>query len=142
MGLKAVVTQVKRVPKGGTVGYGRAFRAERDSVIATLPIGYGDGYNRLLSNGRGQVLLRGRRAPIAGRVCMDQCMADVTGIPGVREGDVAVLLGAQGADAVTCDEMSALLGTINYEVTCRIDRRVPRVYMRGGAPAFVARGLP
>ena len=96
--------------------------------IATLPVGYADGLSRLLS-GRGQVLIRGQRVPIVGRVCMDMTMVDVTHVPDVRVGDEAVLIGRQGAEEITADEVAALTGTISYEVLCRIGPRVPRVYL-------------
>ncbi|MHB8945450.1 MAG: alanine racemase, partial [Bacillota bacterium] len=135
MSLKVRVAHVKEVPAGTGVSYGRTFVTGHPSVIATLPIGYADGYPRSLSS-RGVVLVRGRRAPIIGRVCMDQCMADVTGIPGVTPGDEVVLMGRQGDEAVTADDLARLEGTINYEVVCDITARVPRVYSSAGdAPA-------
>ena len=135
MSLKVRAAHVKEVPAGTGVSYGRTYVTGRPSVIATLPIGYADGYPRSLSS-RGVVLVRGRRAPIVGRVCMDQCMADVTGIPGVAPGDEVVLMGRQGGEAVTADDLARLEGTINYEVVCDIAARVPRVYLpAGGAPA-------
>jgi alanine racemase len=130
LSLKARVAQVKEIPRGASVGYGRRFVAARPSAIATLPLGYGDGYNRLLSCGVGEVLIGGRRAPIAGRICMDQCMVDVTGIGGVRAGDEAVLIGRQGDDFIALAELAQKLHTINYEVLCAINRRVPRVYKK------------
>ena len=96
--------------------------------MATLPVGYADGCGRLLSN-RGQVLIRGQRVPIVGRVCMDMTMVDVSGLPDVRVGDEAVLIGRQGADEITADEVAELQGTISYEVLCRIGPRVPRIYL-------------
>ena len=94
----------------------------------TLPVGYADGYRRGIS-GKGCVLVRGRRAPILGRVCMDQMMVDVTDIPGAREGDEAVLLGRQGEEQIDAEEMAAWLDTISYEVLCSPSKRVPRVYI-------------
>ena len=120
---RSVVALLKTVHHGETVGYGRTFRATSDRVIATVPTGYADGYNRLLS-GVGEVIVKGRRAPIVGRVCMDQMMVDVTGIPDVAEGDEVVLLG-EGLDA---DEMAAKVGTIGYEILCNIGKRVERTY--------------
>lgn len=93
--------------------------------IATLPVGYGDGYPRLLSN-RGAVLVRGRRAPVVGRVCMDMILVDVTGVPGVAIGDEVVLLGRQGEEEIPADELARLTGTIPYEITCNVGKRVPR----------------
>ena len=115
------------VPAGETVGYGRTFKTERDSLIMTLPIGYGDGYPRLLSN-RAHVLVRGKRAPLVGRVCMDMIMADVTDIPGVTAEDEVVLLGAQGAERITPDELAMLTGTIPYEIMLGFSPRVTRVF--------------
>lgn len=129
--LRTLVSQVKDVPRGGSVSYGRTFVASRDTRVATLPVGYADGVSRLLSN-RGHVLIRGRRAPIIGRVCMDMLMADATAIPDVSVGDEAVLIGRQGGAEITPDEVADLLGTISYEVLCRIGPRVPRTYI---APA-------
>jgi alanine racemase len=95
--------------------------------VATLPVGYADGFSRLLSN-VGQVLIGGRRAPVVGRVCMDMTMVDVTDVPGVRVGDEAVLIGRQAGEEITADEHAAWQGTISYEVLCAIGPRVPRVY--------------
>lgn len=126
--LKTAISQIKGLPRGGSVSYGRTFVAPRDLRVATLPIGYADGWGRLLSN-RGQVLIRGRRVPIIGRVCMDMTMVDVTGLPDVRVGDEAVLIGRQGMEEITADEVAEVQGTISYEVLSRIGPRVPRVYL-------------
>lgn len=128
MTLKAKVAFVKEVPEKCSISYGRTFCTKEKTNIATVPLGYGDGYSRLLSN-RGEVLVRGRRAPIVGRVCMDQLMIDVGRIPGVQQGDEVVLLGSQGDDTITVDELAGHMGTINYEVLCLISERVPRVYL-------------
>lgn len=109
------VAQVREVPAGETVGYGRTWLAPGASRIAVLPVGYADGYPRSLS-GRAHVLIRGQRAPLVGRVCMNLCMVDVTRIAGAAAGDEAVLLGAQGGDTITADQLADWLGTINYEV--------------------------
>jgi alanine racemase len=127
LSLKARVSFVKDVAAGSSIGYGRTYRAESKTRIATIPIGYADGYARLLSN-KADVLIRGRRAPVAGRVCMDQVMVDVGRIPGVETGDEAVLIGCQGSEEITADEMAAHIGTISYEVFTRISERVPRLY--------------
>ena len=124
---RTVVSHLKDLPAGGSVSYGRTFVAPHDLRIATLPVGYADGLARLLS-GQGQVLIGGQRVPIVGRVCMDMTMVDVTGVPDVRVGDEAVLIGRQDAEEITADEVAALTGTISYEVLCRIGARVPRVY--------------
>ncbi|HOV79446.1 MAG TPA: alanine racemase [Bacillota bacterium] len=129
MTLKARVAYVKEVPAGFKISYGCTHTTTGPTVIATLPLGYADGYSRLLSS-RGEALLRGCRAPVVGRVCMDQVMVDVGHIPGVREGDEAVLIGRQGGEEIPADEVAAKLGTINYEVTCMVSYRVPRVYVR------------
>jgi len=125
MQLKTKIVFIKRVKKGTSVSYGRTWRAERDSIIGTLPIGYADGYNRLLSN-RGEVLIRGKRIPIVGRVCMDMCMVDITSLPDVKVGEEVVLIGSQGKENITADEIAKLIGTISYEVVCGISKRVPR----------------
>ncbi len=126
--LRTAITQLKEVARGESVSYGRTFVAPRDIRVATLPVGYADGCGRLLSN-RGQVLIQGQRVPIIGRVCMDMTMVDVTGLTGVRMGDEAVLIGRQGAEEITADEVAEAQGTISYEILCRIGPRVPRVYL-------------
>ncbi|WP_190239381.1 alanine racemase [Pelotomaculum schinkii] len=128
MSLKARVAYVKDVPAGFKVSYGCTYATERDTNIATLPLGYADGYSRLLSS-RGEVLLNGRRAPVVGRVCMDQLMVDAGDIPGVKIGDEAVLIGRQNGEKISADDIAARIGTINYEVTCMVNQRVPRVYV-------------
>lgn len=127
--LRTAISQIRDVAQGESVSYGRTFVAPRDLRVATLPVGYADGCGRLLSN-RGQVLIRGQRVPIVGRVCMDMTMVDVSGLPDVRVNDEAVLIGRQGTDEITADEVAELQGTISYEVLCRIGPRVPRVYLR------------
>ena len=134
MSLRSRVALVKEIPAGASVSYGRKFIAERVSRIATLPLGYGDGYNRKLSCGAGKILIGGRRAPVAGIICMDQCMVDVTDIGDVKTGDEAVLFGKQGGEEITLEEISETLGTIPYEIMCSISRRIPRVYMSEGKP--------
>lgn len=129
LALKALVALVKKVPAGFKVSYGCTFTSSRPTVIATLPLGYADGYSRLLSS-KGEALLHGCRAPVVGRVCMDQLMVDVGHIPGVKIGDEAVLIGRQGGEEISADEVAAKLGTISYEITCMVSGRVPRVYIR------------
>jgi len=119
------ILQLKKLPPGTSISYGQSFVTRRDSVIATLPVGYADGYPRLLSN-RGAVLVRGQRAPIVGRVCMDLTMIDVTDIGGIREGDEVVLLGRQGESEISADEIAAWVNTISYEILTSIGPRVPR----------------
>ena len=121
------VAMVKTVQPGDTVGYGRTWKAPAARRIATLTVGYADGYSRALSN-RGWVLLHGHRAPVTGRVCMDQIMVDVTDIPETKMGDTATLLGTDGSETFTADDMAGLIGTIGYEVVCGISERVPRIY--------------
>jgi len=121
------IVRLKTLPAGHGVGYGTTFHTARESRIATLPVGYADGYDRLLSN-KGEVLVRGKRAPVVGRVSMDLVTIDVTGIPAADLGDEVVLLGKQGDDEIPAEEHAALTGTIAYEVFCRISARVPRVY--------------
>ena len=123
---KTAVIHLKRVPPGTPISYGSTWRAPREALIATLPIGYADGYNRRYSN-RAQVLVRGRRAPVVGRVCMDMSMVDVTDVPGVSVGDEVVLLGSQGAERITAEELADLAQTVHYEVICAVGARVPRV---------------
>mgnify|MGYP000775844342 CR=1 FL=1 len=131
LSLRARVASVRDVAKGESVGYDRAFTARRKSRIAVLPIGYADGYRRSLS-GKFYVLIHGRRAPILGRVCMDQMMVDVTDIPGVQAGDTVTLIGTDGDETISMEEIAAAAGSFNYEFACGISRRVPRVYLRGG----------
>ena len=123
---KTQVTSLRTLGKGEAAGYGHAFTAARETRLALLPVGYADGFNRLLSN-RGYVLIRGQQAPIAGRISMDQTMADVTDIPGAAIGDEVVLLGSQGDESVTAWDLADLTGTIPWEVLCAIAARVPRV---------------
>ncbi|MBQ5317329.1 MAG: alanine racemase [Oscillospiraceae bacterium] len=131
MDLKAAVSYVKKVPAGRFISYGRTFRAERDMTVATVPIGYADGYPRELSN-KAYVLINGMRAPVIGRVCMDQLMADVTDIPDVHEGSEVTLIGKSGDESITADDLAELCGTIGYEIVCGISKRVPRVIIEGG----------
>ena len=126
MSLYTVVSMVKEIPAGATVSYGRQYTAPTPRRIATVAIGYADGYPRSLSN-RAEMLLHGKRAPVIGRVCMDQLMLDVTDIPEARMGDIAVVAGSEGGERVTFDDMARWAGTINYEIICGISKRVPRV---------------
>ena len=117
------IMRLKDLPAGRAIGYGTAFRTKRTSRIATLPVGYADGYDRLLSN-RGEVLVRGRRAPVVGRVSMDLVTIDVTDVAGASLGDEVELLG----ETITAQELAEKTSTITYEIFCRISARVPRVY--------------
>ena len=125
------VTHVKTLEPGREIGYGGTYVTDRPTVVATLPVGYADGYRRNLS-GKFYVLIRGRKAPILGRVCMDQMMVDVTDIPGVRPDDRVVLVGRDGEETIPVELIAARGDSFNYEFVCGISRRVPRVYISGG----------
>ncbi len=125
------VTHVKTLPAGREISYGGTYVTTGETVVATVPVGYADGYRRSLS-GRFYVLVEGRKAPILGRICMDQLMADVTGIPGVRVGSRVTLVGRDGDQRISMEEISAAAGSFQYEFPCGISRRVPRIYVRGG----------
>ncbi|MEW5866268.1 MAG: alanine racemase [Bacillota bacterium] len=131
LSLKTKVCFVKRALAGTPVSYGATYTTKEESVIATLPLGYADGLSRGLSN-RGEVIIRERRLPIVGRVCMDQCMVD-GGDLDIEVGDEAVLIGSQGRETITAEEVADKLGTISYEVVCAISKRVPRVYLSSQA---------
>ncbi len=133
MSFKCRITYIKKIAKGDSISYGRKFIASSERIIATLPVGYADGYTRMLS-GKAQVLVHGKRAKVVGNICMDQCMIDITDIRGVEVGDEVVLYGTQGDDAITPDELAAKLGTINYEILCMMPRRLPRIYLRHNKP--------
>lgn len=128
MRLVTQIIQVKHLPKNFSVSYGRKFITKKDSIIAAIPIGYGDGYPRALSN-KGEVLVRGQRARVAGVVCMDITMLDVTHIKDASEGDEVVLIGKQGESEITADEVAEKAGAISYEILCGITNRVPKVYV-------------
>jgi alanine racemase len=131
MSLRSRIARLSEVAPGETVGYGRTWAAGRPSRIALVMCGYADGYRRGFSN-RAQVLVRGRRAPVVGRVAMDMCMVDVTAVPGVAVGEVATLLGRDGDEKVDADELAALENTISWEILTGITARVPRLYLRRG----------
>ena len=131
LSLISEVTYVKTIPAGTAVGYGGTYTAKRDTRLATIPVGYGDGYPRNLSN-RGYVLIRGQKAPICGRVCMDQFMVDVTDIAGVQEGDRVTLVGKDQEECITVEALAALAGTFHYEFVCDLGKRIPRVFYRHG----------
>ena len=140
MSLYSHVVHVKEVPEGVTVGYGATYVTRRPTRIGTIPVGYADGYPRILSN-RASVLIRGRRAPIIGRVCMDQFMVDVTDMPEVSVGDVVTLIGRDGEETLSVEEISEMAGSFNYEFVCDVSRRVPRVYIKNGKPVSVVNYL-
>jgi alanine racemase len=133
--LHAQISHVKIVPPGTGISYGLTYTTKKETRVATIPVGYADGYKRSLSN-KSYVEINGEHAPILGRVCMDQFMVDVTGID-AEVGDEAILIGYPGGVAPDGEEMATLLGTITHEVTCQITRRVPRVYTKGGQPIAV-----
>lgn len=132
LSLRSVVSHVKAVEPGSTVSYGREYEAAAGKKIATVPVGYADGYPRSLSPGGAELLIRGVRCPIVGRICMDQLMVDVSRVPDVKIGDKVTLIGRDGAEEISADELAKKEGTINYEVVCAISKRVPRVYLKNG----------
>ena len=131
MELKSHIAYIKTVEAGVQISYGGTFTTQRETRVATIPVGYADGYARGLSN-KGSVLIRGKRAPILGRVCMDQFMVDVTDIPQAQELDEVVLLGRSGDEQITMEELGELSGRFNYEFACCISKRVPRIYFKDG----------
>ena len=131
MALKSHVAFVKEIEVGTPISYGGSYVSEKPMKIATIPVGYADGYPRNLSN-IGYVLIRGKRAPIVGRVCMDQFMVDVTDIDGVSFGDNVTLIGKDGNETITVEDLSALSGRFNYEFICDLGKRIPRVFVRDG----------
>ncbi len=132
LSLRSVVSHVKTLLPGATVSYGRKFTAEHEMRVATVPVGYADGYPRALGPGGAAVLIRGQRCPVIGRICMDQLMADVSGVEGAAMGDRVTLIGRDGGEEITAGEVAGWEGTINYEVVCALSKRVPRVYLNGG----------
>lgn len=132
MSLKTQVSYIKEISSNSPVSYGRTYYTKTNTKIATIPVGYADGYSRALSN-KGRVLINGEYANIIGRICMDQFMIDVTHIPNVNIGDDVILIGEQNNKAVTAQEIARLIGTINYEVVCMISKRIPRVYIKNNA---------
>lgn len=132
MTLKANIILVKEVEADTCISYGRIYKTQHDSKIATLPIGYADGYTRLLTS-KGRVLVNGQSVPIVGKICMDQCMIDVTDVEGdVNVGDEAVLFGSQNGNEIKIEDLADKIGTINYEIACIIGKRIPRVYWKDG----------
>ena len=136
MELKSHITYVKDVPAGAAISYGGTYVADKKRRVATIPVGYADGYPRQLSN-KGWVLIHGKKAPILGRVCMDQFMADVTEIDNVKKGDEVTLLGRDGDEFISIEELGDLCGRFSYEFACDISPRVPRVYIKDGKEAEV-----
>lgn len=132
LSLRSVVSHVKTIRPGATVSYGREYCATKERRVVTVPVGYADGYPRSLSPGGAQVLIRGTRCHILGRICMDQLMADVSHLDRVEVGDIVTLIGKDGTETITADELAGCEHSINYEVVCGLSRRVPRVYLRNG----------
>lgn len=133
MGWYSQVAHLKVLEAGREISYGGTYVTDRETLVATIPVGYADGYRRCLSN-RFYVLIHGMKAPILGRICMDQFMVDVSHIPGVQVGDPVVLMGSQGEETITTEALAAAAESFNYEQVCDIGRRVPRVYIRDGKP--------
>ncbi len=131
MSLKTHISYVKQVDSGTPIGYGRTFYTNAPSKIATIPIGYADGYSRAFSN-KARALVNDEYGNVVGNVCMDQTMLDVTHIPDIKMGDEVTIMGSVGGKTVSAEELAALSGTINYEIVCNVGKRVPRVYIRGG----------
>ncbi len=131
LSFKSRIIFIKEVPPGTSISYGCTYRTREKALIASVPVGYADGYSRRLSNS-GKVLVRGKRVPVVGRICMDHFMIDVSAVPGVARGDEVVIYGGQDGAEVTVEEMAEKLGTISYELLCAVGKRVPRLYFRGG----------
>lgn len=131
MSLKTVISQVKTLPSDTAISYGMKYTTTENTRVATLPVGYADGFPRSLSN-KGDVLINGKRARILGRVCMDQCMVNVSGIENIDKNRDVTLIGKDGGDEITMEEFAEKTGTINYEAACLIGKRVPRIYLKGG----------
>lgn len=130
--LKATITRVQEMDAGMSISYGRTFKTERRSLIATIPIGYADGYSRLLAK-NAKVIINGQFASIVGRICMDQCMIDITDINGdIKVGDEVIVLGEQDGLRFNADDFAEIMGTINYEILCMLKYRIPRVYVKNG----------
>ena len=135
LSLTTHITFIKEVDAGAEISYGGTYVTDKRTKIATIPVGYGDGYPRLLS-GKGEVIIRGKKVPIIGRICMDQFMADVTDIPDVAEGDEVVLIGRSGDETITMEDIARQSGMLNYELSCIIGKRVPRAYYYNGELAY------
>ena len=129
MSVKANIVHLKDVPSGFSVSYGRRFISERPSKIATIALGYADGYPRPYSLSA-KVIVGGRFAPIAGNICMDQCMIDVTDVPGVKVGDEVIIMGSDGKNTILADDIARATGTINYEICCAFGQRIPKIYVK------------
>ena len=128
MSVKANIIQLKKVPAGTSISYGRKYITTKDSLIATIPLGYADGFPRPYSM-KGRVIVNGVMAPVAGNICMDQCMIDVTHVPYVRMGDEVTIMGRDGIYEILADDIARATGTINYEIVCAFGQRLPKVYV-------------
>ena len=136
MSFKTRVALVKKFPRGYSIGYGRSFITNKPTLIATIPVGYGDGYGVILSN-RGEALIRGQRAPIVGRISMDMCTVDVSHIPDCEIGDVVTLMGKDGLEEITANDIAARVNTISYEILCMLGKRAPRIFIHKGQTGAV-----
>ncbi len=136
MTLRSTVAQIREIPAGSQVSYGRTFTAQKDFRMAVVPVGYADGLSRSLS-GKGSFLLRGKEVPLVGRICMDMCMVDITHVPEAQVGDTVTIFGTDGDQTLTCDEIARQTGTIAYEVLCGVNKRIPRIYLSGGKESEV-----
>ncbi|MFA5527031.1 MAG: alanine racemase [Peptostreptococcales bacterium] len=137
MSLKTKVSHIKVLNEDGGISYGLLYHGKKDQRIATIPIGYADGYTRLLS-GKSQVIIKGQRANIVGQICMDQCMVDISHIPDVKIGDEVLLFGTDGENILPVEELASAIGTINYEIVCMVGRRVPRIYIKDNRVVEIA----
>lgn len=131
LSLRAVISHIKEIEAGSDISYGRTYTAQKKLRVATIPIGYADGYSRQLS-GKASILVHGVRCPILGRICMDQCMIDISDVPAAKVGDTVTVIGEDGGDAIRAEELAALMDTIPYEVVCGLSKRVTRVYLKDG----------
>ena len=133
MTLSSSVAQIRHVPAGSQISYGRTVKTHELLRLSTVPIGYADGLSRALSN-NGSFVIRGREVPIVGRICMDMCMVDVTNVPDVQVGDTVMIF---GAETISCGDLAERLGTSPYEVLCSVNKRIPRIYLSDGKPSEV-----
>lgn len=131
MSFKTRISHIKTLSKSGGISYGLKYQGQKGQKIATIPVGYADGYTRLLSN-KGHAIVKGEKVPVVGTVCMDQCMLDVSQIQDVRAGDEVLLFGGDSSSSISTEEVAECIGTINYETICMVGRRVPRIYIKNG----------
>ncbi|HLR34482.1 MAG TPA: alanine racemase [Tissierellales bacterium] len=131
MTLKARISNIKKISKNTGISYGHTFITKRESVIGTIPIGYADGFTRILSH-KAEVIVKGKRVPVIGTICMDQCMIDLTGVNNVNIGDEVIIFGGENNSYMPIEEVAKKIGTINYEIVCMVGRRIPRIYKRNG----------